>query len=48
MSAIGGGGVCPLRSIGTAGSSDMPGSMGGGVVAAVPSEGGPLLSPLAE
>jgi hypothetical protein len=47
MSAIGGGGVCPLRSISTAGSSDIPGSTGGGVVAAVPSEGG-ALSSLAE
>ena len=37
-----------MRSIGTAGSSDIPGSIGGGVVAAVPSEGGALLSPLAE
>lgn len=50
ISAIGGGGVCPLRSIGTAGSSENPGSTGGGVVAAVPSEGGilALLSPLAD
>ena len=48
MSAIGGGGVCPLRSIVTAGSSEKPGSTGGGVVAAVPSEGGALLSPFAE
>ena len=50
ISASGGGGVLPLRSMGMAGSSDMPGSTGGGVVAAVPSLAGilALLSPLAE
>ena len=40
--------MCPLRSMNTAGSSDTPCSKGGGVVAAVPSLGGALLSPFAE